>query len=79
MERGVGRGLHAELVLEEALAVVGDDDVDLVSELDEVGDESLGVGGAGGAGDADDDTLGAVGVVLVGVVGGVVWCGIHLG
>jgi len=36
VECGVGDGLHAEFVLEESFAVAGDDDVDFVSEFDEV-------------------------------------------
>ncbi len=60
VEGGVGGGFHAELVLEEALAVGGDDEVELVSEFDGVGDEASGVGGAGGAGDADDEAFGGV-------------------
>ena len=46
--------LHAEFVMEQALAVVGDDYVDLVPEADERGAELLGVRRARGAGDADD-------------------------
>jgi hypothetical protein len=44
----------ALFIKEETASVIGDDEVDLVSEGEEHVEKAEGIGGAGGAGDPDD-------------------------